>query len=163
MSSSNDRVFSVFGDNITIVGGATLVFINPDTDVGIEILRCWIGQIGDTTAAHERAALVTQVTAFPTLTTFTPAPHLLGATSRIVGGTAGAAGTCGIDATAEGAGSKSIILAKSFNNQIGFEWLATPEERISLRAGASSGFGLQLASTPGTLTGWHFGVTYAEL
>lgn len=163
MASSSDRVFTVPGDNITIVGGATLVFINPDTDVGIEILRCWAGQDGTETSEQQRIRLVTQVTAFPTLTSLTPVPHLLGAVSRIIGGTAGAAGTSGIDASAEGAGAKTVIIADGFNNLNGYLWLATPEERIILRAGASSGFGLQLASTPATLVGWSFGVTFAEL
>ena len=163
MASSSDRVFTVSGDNITIAGSPTLVFINPDVDVGIEILRCWIGQEATETSEQQRVNLVTQISVFPTLTSKSPAPHLLGATSRIVGGTAGAAGTSGIDATAEGAGAKTIILSDSFNNLNGWVWLPTPEERIILRASASSGFGLRLAKTPATLTGWDFGVTFAEL
>ena len=161
--SESSRTFTVSGDNITIAGGPTLVFINPDTDVGIEILRAWIAQDSTETAEQQRVNLVTQVAAFPTLTTKTPAPHLLGETSLIVGGTAGAAGTCGIDATAEGAGSKTIILADSFHNQNGWLYIPTPEERMILRAAASSGFGLVLATTPTTLTGWSFGVTFREI
>lgn len=163
MSSSSDRVFTVAGDNQTIIGGATLVFINPDVDVGIEILRCWIGQEATETSEQQRLNLVTQVTAFPTLTSKSPVPHLLGATSRIVGGTAGAAGTSGIDASAEGAGAKTIILSDAFNNLNGWVWLPTPEERIILRPSAASGFGLRLVNTPATLTGWDFGVTFAEI
>ncbi len=163
MASSSDRVFTVSGENVTIVGGATLVFINPDSDVGIEILRCWIGQDGTETAEQQRVALETQVSGFPTLTSVGPVPHLLGATSLIVGATNGAVGTSGIDASAEGAGAKTEIIVDNFNNLNGYLWLATPEERIILRASASSGFGLQLQSTPTTLTGWSFGVTFAEL
>ena len=155
--------FTVAGDNITIAGGATLVFINPDTDVGFEVLRAWVAQDATGTAQQQRVRLVTQVTAFPTLTSLTPAPHVLGETSRIVGGTAGAAGTSGIDASAEGAGAKSVILADAFNNLTGWLWVPTPEERIVMRPGAASGFGLQLATTPTTLTGWSFGVTFREL
>ncbi len=156
------RTFTVSGENITIVGNPTLVFINPDTDVGIEILRCWAKQL-TTTTEQLRIRFHTQVTVFPTLVSATPAPHELGQTSKIVGNTTGAAGTCGINASAEGAGSQSVIVPSTFNNQIGFEWLATPEERIVLRAGASSGFGMRLLSTPTTLNDWHFGVTFAEL
>ncbi len=163
MASSSDRVFTVSGENVTIIGGATLVFINPDSDVGIEILRCWIGQDGTETAEQQRVTLHTQVSAFPTLSNVAPAPNLLGATSRIIGGTAGAAGTSGIDASDEGAGAKTEIIADTFNNLNGYLWLATPEERITLRASAASGFGLRITSTPTTLTGWSFGVTFAEL
>lgn len=157
------RVFTVSGEAVTIAGGATLVFINPDTDVGIEILRCWAGQDGTETSEQQRIRLVTQVTAFPTLTAVTPRPHLLGETSRIVGGTAGAAGTCGIDASAEGAGAKTLILPDTFNNLNGWLHIPTLEERIAIRSAAASGFGMQLASTPTTLTGWTFGVTFREL
>lgn len=160
---SNSRTFTVSGSNITIAGGPTLVFINPDADVGIEILRCWVGQDSTETGQQHRVNLVTQVTAFPTLTSVAPIPHLFGELSLIVGGTAGAAGTCGIDATAEGAGSKTIIIPDAFSNLNGWPWIATPPEIITIRAGASSGFGLVLATTPSTLTGWSFGVTFREI
>ncbi len=161
---SDNRVFTVSEAGVTLIGGATLVFINPDTDVGIEILRCWIGQDGTDTTEQQEVNLVTQVSAFPTLTTATPVPHVHGApASLIVGGTAGAAGTCGTDASAEGAGAKTIILPDGFNNLNGWLYIPTPEERPVLRAAATSGFGLRLASTPTTLTGWHFGVTFREI
>ena len=158
------RVFTVSGSNVTIVGGATLVFINPDTDVGFEILRCSIGQRGTSTSEQQEVNLVTQVTAFPTLTSVTPRPHLHGApASLIVGGTAGAAGTAGIDASAEGAGAKTVIYPDGFNNLNGWLYIPTPEERPKMRAAATSGFGMQLVSTPSTLTGWIFSVTYREI
>ena len=162
--SESDRTFTVPGADITIIGGATLVFINPDTDVGIEILRCWIGKHGTTTSEELEVNLVTQVTAFPTLTTATPRPHLHGApASLIVSGTAGAAGTCGIDATVEGAGAKTIIVPDGFNTQNGWLYIPTPEERHKIRAAATSGFGMRLVSTPTELTGWSFGVTFREI
>jgi hypothetical protein len=146
------RVFTVSSPNggVTIVGGA-------------EILRCSIGQDGTDVSEQQEVNLFTQVTAFPTLTSATPTPHLLGETSRIVGGTAGAAGTAGIDASAEGGGAKTVILADGFNNLNGWLYIPTPEERIAIRASASSGFGMRLASTPTTLSEWHFSVTYREL
>ena len=153
--------FTVSGSNITIAGGPTLVFINPDTDVGIEILRCWVGQDSTETSEQQRFHLVTQQSTFPTLTTATPRPHMLGQTSRIVGATNGAVGTCGIDATVEG-GTKTIVIPDAGNNLNGYLWVATPAEKIVLRAGASEGFGLVLSTTPTTLTGWSFGVTFAE-
>ncbi len=158
----NARTYTVSGDDQTIIGGATLVFINPDTDVGIDILRCWVGQDSSEAAEQQRINMVTQVTAFPTLVTATPQPHLLGEVSKIVGGTAGAAGTCGINASAEGAGAKTIVIPDAVSNLNGFLWVATPEERITLAAAAASGFGLRMATTPTVLTGWSFGVTFRE-
>jgi hypothetical protein len=150
-------------NDVTIIGGATLVFINPDTDVGIEILRCWIGQTGSATSEQNLASMHTQVTAFPTLTGVAPIPHLLGELSRIISGGAGAVGTSGVDASAEGAGAKTVIKARPFNNIVGFEWIATPEEKIILRPNAASGFGLRIVSTPASLVNWSAGVTFREL
>ena len=161
--SENSRTYTVGGSNITIAGGPTLVFINVDSDVGINILRCWAAQDSTETNEQQRVNLVTQVTAFPTLTSVEPVAHLFGETSRIVGGTAGAAGTCGIDATVEGAGAKTIVVPDAFNNLLGALWVPTPKEIISIRAGEASGFGLVLDTTPSVLTGWSFGVTYEEI
>lgn len=161
--SESARTYTVSHVNQTILGGATLIFINPDTDVGIEILRCWIGQ-EDETAEQIRCALFGQGTTFPTLTAITPRPHLWAApASKIVAGTAGAAGTCGANASAEGGGAKTAIVQDSFNNLNGYLWLASPEERIIFRAGATSGFGMRIVTTPTTLSGWNFGVTFREI
>lgn len=159
------RVYTVSGANITLANQAvTLVFINPSSTIGIEILRAWASQTGTTTSAQQRVQLNTQVTAFPTLTSATPAKTVLSdGASGITGGTAGAAGTAGINASAEGAGAKSIILSDAFNNLNGYLWLPTPLETIILNAGAASGFGLHLPAAPGTLTGWNFGVTFREI
>jgi len=157
------KTFSVVGSNITIVGGATLVFIRPDTDVGFEVLRCWCGQDSTETSEMQRIVLQTQLATMPTLTSVNPIPHQLGETSLIVGGTAGAAGTCGIDASAEGGGATVTVVPDSFNNLNGWLWIPTPEERIILRAAATSGFGMSIETTPTTLTGWSFGVTFREI
>lgn len=107
---------------------------------------------------------MTQVTAFPTLTTKTPAKLKLGdPASGIVGGTAGAAGTAGINASAEGAGAKTVIWEDVFNQLSGWLWIPTPEERIALGAGSASGFGLHLPVAAVPLTNWAFGVLYREI
>ena len=159
------REYTVTGANITVANQAvTLVFINPSTTVGIEILRCWVSQAANATSAQQRVQLNTQVTAFPTLTSATPAKSKQGdPASGITGGTAGAAGTCGINASAEGAGTKTVIVPDSFNVLNGWLWVATPRETIILGANTSSGFGLHFPAAPATLTGWSFGVTYAEV
>ncbi len=159
------RVYSVSGGGITVANQpVTLVFINPGTTQSLEILRCWIGFSGNATSAQQRVQLVTQVTAFPTLTATTPSKHNLSdPVSVIAGATTGAAGTSGINASAEGAGSKTVLLSDAFNVLNGWLWVPMDKERIIMNASASSGFGLYLPVAPTTLTNWSFGVTFAEL
>lgn len=158
--------YSVGGGGITVAGATTLVFINPAAapNVNLDIMRAWIGQSANATSAQQRVQLETQVTAFPTLTSATPAKlKRAGAASVITGGTAGAAGTSGINASAEGAGGKTVILEDAFNVLNGWLWVPTPREVITMPAGSASGFGLFLPVAPGTLTNWAFGVNYAEV
>ncbi len=159
------RVYSVGGAGITLANAAvTMVFINPSSTIGIDVLRCWAGQTGTATSAQQRVQTNTQVTAFPTLTSATPSKlNITDTTSGIAGGTAGAAGTCGINASAEGAGTKSNIISDTFNNLNGYLWVPTPQEVIRLGAGSASGFGFHLPVAPGTLTNWQFGVNFAEV
>lgn len=160
---SREYVVSVGG--ITVANQAvTLVFINPGTGQSIEILRCWVSQSANATSAQQRVQLVTQVTAFPTLTSTTPGRlKLSDPVSVIAGGTAGAAGTSGTNASAEGAGTKTVLINDAFNVLNGWLWVPTPPETIVMNAGASSGFGLHLPVAPATLTNWSFGVVYREL
>jgi len=158
-------VYTVSGANITVANAAvTLVFINPAATYGLRILRCWVSQAANATSAQQRVQLNTQVTAFPTLTSATPSKSsIIDPVSGIVGGTAGAAGTAGINASAEGAGTKTVLFSDSFNVLNGWLWVPTPSEVIVLNAGAAAGFGLHFPAAPTTLTGWNFGVTYEEL
>lgn len=159
------RSYSVGGGGLTLANQAvTLVFINPSSTIGFEVLRCWAGQTGTATSAQQRVQTNTQPTAFPTLVSATPSK--LGSfsdpVSGIAGGTAGAAGTCGINASAEGAGTKANIISDTFNNLNGYLWVPTPQEAIGMGAGASSGFGLHLPVAPGSLTNWQCGVNFQE-
>jgi hypothetical protein len=90
----------------------------------------WASQQGSATSAQQRIQVETQVTAFPTLVSATPRSlkHGDATASIIVGGTAGAAGTCGINASAEGAGTKTVKFGDNFNVLNGFLWVATPRE-----------------------------------
>lgn len=158
------REYVVSAGGITLANQpVTLVFINPSATVGIEVLRCWVSAQA-ATGVIQRVQLVTQVTAFPTLTSKTPSKvRLSDPVSGITGGTAGAAGTSGINASAEGAGSKTVIIDDAFNTANGYLWVATPKETLILGAGSSSGFGLFLPVAASVLTGWAFGVTYTEV
>lgn len=165
------REYTISAGGITLANQpVTLVFINPKAGPGssIEILRCWAGQTDNATSKQQRVQLVTQVTAFPTLTSATPKKLKMGdPISEIVGATTGAAGTCGINASAEGAGAKTIVWEDGFNQLNGFLWVPTQrdghDERIILRAGEASGFGLHFPVAAVPLTNWFFGVTFAEI
>lgn len=159
------REYIVSAGGLTLANQAvTLAFINPGATQGFEVLRAWAGQTGTATSAQQRSQFNTQVTAFPTLTSATPAKTKFNdPASGITGGTAGAAGTAGVNASAEGAGAKTVILSDTFNNLNGYLWVPTPNEVIGLGAGIASGFGFHLPVAPGSLTNWQAGVTYREL
>lgn len=161
------REFALSGAGITVAGATTLIFLNPAAapNLNIEFTRFWIGQSANATSAQQRAQLETQVTVFPTLTSATPAklkradPNA----SIIAGGTAGAAGTSGINASAEGAGAKTIIFEDVFNVLNGWLHVPTPPETIVMPAGFASGLGLFLPVAPTTLTNWAFGELFREV
>ena len=161
------REYVISSGGITLANAAvTLVFINPKAGPGpsIEIMRCWCGQSANATSAQQRVQLVTQVTSFPTVVSFTPNKTKLGdPVSVITGATTGAAGTCGINASAEGGGTKTIIWEDAFNVLNGWLWMPQESERIVLRAGESSGFGFHFPVAAGTLTNWAFGLVYREI
>lgn len=151
---------------LTVIGATTLNFINPAAapNVGIRFLRHWVGQTANATSAQQRIGLATQVTAFPTVVSATPAklkkadPNA----SVIVGGTAGAAGTCGINASAEGAGAKTAWWDDTFNVLNGYLKVPTPPENEEVPAGFASGVNWWFPTAPTTLTGWNWGQNYAE-
>lgn len=160
--------YVVSGDNITVTAAPTLVVINPPaagaSGRAIEIIRCYASQRANATSAQQGIQLGGKVTAFPTVTSATPAklaPH--DDISVIVGGTAGAAGTAGINASAEGAGAYTPNFQENFNVLNGFLWVATPPETLVHMPGSPSAFAMKFSNTPGTLTGWSFGVVYREL
>lgn len=158
------RVYTVSMSNLTVIANATLVFINPGTTNSLRILRCGISQQGTSTSQQLGVLLQTQVTAFPTLVSATPARTTpTDAVSTITGATTGAAGTCGVNASANGAGTKVVVIPDSFNNLNGYLWVATPPEEIWLSAGSASGFAMTLVGTPTTLTGWNAYITYQEV
>ena len=152
---------------LTVAGANTLNFVNPPAapNVNIEFLRHWIGQAANATSAQQRAQLCTQASVFPTLVSATPAklkrndPNA----SVIAGGTAGAAGTSGINASAEGAGTKTAWWDDTFNALNGLLRIPTPAETELVPAGFTSGVGLWFPTAPTTLTGWTWGQIFREV
>src|ERR1700674_2116088 len=162
------REFSVGGDGLTLANAAvTLVFVNPTTapNFNLEFIRLWSSQQGSATSAQQRIQVETQVTAFPTLVSATPRPlkHSDPNASIISGGTAGAAGTCGINASAEGGGAKTVKWGDNFNVLNGYLWVATPREVIDMAAGSASGLGMYLPAAAASLTNWAVGANYGEV
>jgi hypothetical protein len=161
------KAYSVGGDNLTLANQAlTLVFINPKATVSpnLNILRMWAGQQASSSSVQQRVQAVTQVTAFPTLVSATPRSLKRSDTSAslITGATNGAAGTCGINASAEGAGAKTVMFGDVFSTVNGYLWVPTPDEIIELLTGDASGFGLYLPAAAPSLTAWACGINYRE-
>ena len=150
---------------ITLANQAvSVIFVNPGTTLSLEILRAYASQAANATSAQQRVQLSTQVTAFPTLVS--QAPVVLkqrDPVSAITGGIAGAAGTSGINASAEGAGAKTVIIPDSFNVLNGWLWVPTPRETMVMAASAAAGLGLVFPVAPATLTSWSAGLVFAEL
>ncbi len=150
--------------NVSVANQAvTLVFVNPGVDASLELVRAWISQAANATSAQQRCQINSQVTAFPTLTSQAPEKTTeLDGVSTIIGGTAGAAGTSGINASAEGAGAKTVLLPDAFNVLNGWLWVATPSETFLHSASLASGLGLHFPAAPTTLTSWNAGLVFAE-
>lgn len=158
------REYTISSGGVTILGANTLIFLHNGTTCTLEVLRMWCGVVGPTTSAMQRIQIETQVTAFPTLTGATPQRLKEGdPISQIVSGTAGAAGTAGINASAEGAGAKTVKFEDTFNLLNGWLWVPTPKETIYLSPGSASGLGMFFPVAPGTLTNWSFGMNFCEL
>jgi hypothetical protein len=158
--------YSVSISNNTIVADATLVVIHTASSAvargsAVTIMRAWISQHGTATSQNLGVLLAQKASAFGTYTSTTPAPVTVGGpASGIVGGTAGAAGTAATDASAEGAGTVTNIIADGFNNLNGWLWVPTPEERLLVPA--DIGFIMKIVGTPTVLTGWDYGFTFQE-
>ena len=161
------REFSVPMVGSSVTGASTLIFVNPPAapSVNIEFLRFWAGQFANATSAQQPIELVTQASVFPTLTGITPQklkpadPNV----SVIVSGTAGAAGTSGINASAEGAGTKTVVHSDAFNVLNGWLYIPTPPETRIMPAGFAQGQGVFFPSAPATLTSWTAGLNFREV
>lgn len=160
---SREYVISIGG--ITVVNAVcSLAVAMPSATVGFEILRCWVAQGANATSAQQRIQLCTKVTAFQTVTSFTPKKLKINdPVSGIVGDVTIAAGKCGVNASAEGAGAVTILWEDCFNVLNGWLWVPTPRETIIMPPGSASAFMIYFPVAPATLTGWSFGFVFAEI
>jgi hypothetical protein len=161
------REYCISAGGITVAGSTTLVFVNNTVTVpavNLEYLRYWVGQSANATSNQQRIQLVTQVTVWPTVTGATPSKlKFQDSVSTIVSGTSGTSGTAGINASAEGAGSKTAVLDDAFNVLNGWLMVPTPAETRIMPAGATAGQGLFFPVAPTVLTNWAFGVHFREV
>jgi hypothetical protein len=167
------REFVVSISNSTVISATTLTLLTPASapNPSIEFLRFWVGQSANATSAQQRLQIVTQISSWPTVTGFTPKklkPSDPNA-SVITTFSSNAIGNCGINATVEGAGTKTIILEDAFNVLNGWLHVPTPAETIVMGANppvtvaTAAGLEMFFSTTPATLTGWAWGLIFREV
>jgi hypothetical protein len=153
------------GDTTIVSGPATLTALNPAAapSYNIRFLRFWVGQQDSTTSAQQPIVIANKASAFPTVTAATPRLlHNAGAASVIAGGTAGAAGTCGVDASAEGAGTQTDMIPDVFNVVSGYLLVLSPDEQITYVAGSNACLIMKLVTTAPQVDGWSFGFAFDQ-
>jgi len=163
------REYNIPFNGITLANQAvTLAFFQVMTAApvaAIRVLRAYCAQAGSATSVMVRAQINTQVSSFPTLVSQAPVKIKAGdPASLITGGTAGAAGTSGINASAEGAGSKTVLYPDAFNVLNGHLWVPTPDEQVvETPQSTAHGLGYHFPTAPTSLTLWSGGLVIAEL
>jgi hypothetical protein len=160
-------VYSVVMKDQTIIANSEMVTIRTAAALttraaNIRILRAWCSQGANETSEQLGVQIVVQASAFGTFTSTAPVPHTAGgAASGISGGTAQAAATSGTDSSANAAGTKTVIIADSFNNLNGWLWVPTPEERLLVPVNTC--ITLAMVGTATALGNWTAGITFEEV
>ena len=161
------REFAISTGGVTVAGATTLISVNPAAapNFNIEFLRFWVGQSANATSAQQRIELLNKASVFPTLTSATPTKLKVADpnASIITGGTAGAIGTAGTNASAEGAGAATVRWDDAFNVLNGWLHVPTPPETNLYPAGFGNSLGLYFPVAPSTLTNWAFGLIFREV
>jgi hypothetical protein len=162
-----DQVYTITMASQTIIADSELIIIRAATAYSsrassLEILRMTVSQQTTETSEQNGVRWGLKASAFGTYTSTTPAPVAIGTVaSAITGSTTNAASSCGTDASANGAGTLTVLGQEGFNNLNGWLWVPTPEERIII--GPDLSFVLQLQGTPATLSGWNATLTFQEM
>lgn len=162
------REFNVSQGGTTVVNtSVTLIGLRAAAgpSMNIEVLRWWVGQSANATSAQQRIKLANKVSAFPTLVAYTPLPLKLQDPNAcvLVGSTTVGAGTAGVNASAEGAGTYVTMLEDAFNVLNGWLMVPTPAETMITPAGHLSALVMQFPVAPTTLTSWSFGCNIREV
>ncbi len=162
-------IYTASGANLTIANRATVTLLGivpVSAGTQIKLKRAWISQAGSNTSTQYNAQISYQAAALPTMSAAAQiTPHNLGdPASKYSGATTAAAGTIGLNASAENAGTKTIIIPDALNDLNGYIWVPKPEEEIVIPSGFASMVAIVLTTAVGTATsGWNVGLTYEEI
>ena len=160
-------LYNVVMANATVIASGELVTVRAATSFAsrasvLRIYRLSCSQTSSTTSAMLAVRWGLKASAFGTFTAATPVPLALGVVaSALTGSTSNAASSAGVNASANGAGTLTVLDHQAFNNLNGFLWVPTPEERPIV--GPDLTFVFQLQGTPSALTGWEATVTFEEV
>ena len=161
------NLFNVPMANATVIANGELITIRAATAFSsrasvLKIYRLSVSQISSTSSAMLSVRWGLKASAFGTFTATTPQPIEVGtAASGITGSTSNAASSAGTNASANGAGTLTVLDQQGFNNLNGFLWVPVPEERIIV--GPDLTFVFQLQGTPSPLTGWNATLVFEEV
>lgn len=164
---SASQAYVVTMANQTVIADSELITIRAATAWSsrasmLEILRITVSQQATETSEQLGVRCGLKASAFGTFTAATPAPLTLGTVaSAITGSTSNAASSAGVDSSANGAGTLTVLWQEGFNNLNGYLWVPVPEERVLV--GPDLTFLVQLQGTPTTLTNWNATLTFREL
>ncbi len=151
---------TIIADSEMVIFRAATAFTSRASVLRIFRLQC--SQTSSTTSAMLAVRWGMKASAFGTYTATTPSPLVLNAVaSALTGSSSNAASSAGTDASANGAGTLTVLDQQAFNNLNGFEKIFTPEERPIV--GPDLTFVFQLQGTPSALTGWSATVTIEEV
>jgi len=159
--------YTISMQGVTIIANGELITMRAATAFTsrgslLEVLRMKASQRSATTSAQLGMRWGLKASAFGTFTAATPVPAILGAAaSALTGSTSNAASSAGVNASANGGGTLTVMDQEEFNNLTGFLWIPTPEERIII--GPDQTFVMQLQGTPSALTLWTASLMFREL
>lgn len=161
------REYAVVMENATagaITAPRTFVYISPANGYPFGIIRAWWSQGGTAVSAQQHVALRAHDSGSGTYTSVTPRKlSRSDPISKIVGGTNGAAGTAGINASVEPSGTIDPLYADVVNNLNGFLWTASPVEMLRFNWDIADAFTLALTSTLSTAGSNSAGAYFVEL
>lgn len=163
------HVYTVGMENTTLAQASdiSLIFLRAATAITsrgslLLVHRIFVGQRSTATSQMLGIQIGRKQSAYGTYTSAAPTGNAIGGTaSAITGGTAGAAATSGVNASAEGAGTFTAHIRRTFNNLNGMEWIPTPEERLLILPDMA--VVVRLMGAPSSTSGWSAGLTFEEL
>jgi hypothetical protein len=162
------RNYIIPANNVTLTGASTAVFVQTAASapiVVLDIIRAYASQSSSTSSLMQRIQISRQASTFPTLTSQAPIA-LPGSdpVSKITGATTGAAGTSGVNASAEGGGAKTAVYPDAFNILNGWLYVPTPDERmVESTQSTAEGLGIVFPAAPSSLGNWNVGLVFREL